>query len=79
MKLRRILTDKEQQFLIKNNAYEVFMKERQLHRLLYEVTYPDTFIDRYIWWSKTTQGSDYWCALHQQWIKEYEADQDTHR
>ena len=65
MKLRRILTDKEQQFLIKNDAYEAFMKNVVPTRLLTDER--TAFIDRYIYWVDTPQGYSYWSALYEAW------------
>ena len=65
MKLRRILTGKEQQFLINNSVYEAFMKNVDPARLL--TVKLDSFIDSCFYWANTPQGYAYWSELDEAW------------
>ena len=65
MKLTKILTDKEQQFLVNNDAYEVFMKNVDPTRLLTVKSF--SFIDNCFFWAATPQGHNYWSALDEAW------------
>ena len=65
MKLTKILTDREKQFLIDNGIYETFMRNIAPARLL--TNKRTAFIDRYIYWVDTPQGYSYWSALCEAW------------
>ena len=65
MKLTKILTDREKQFLVDNNIYEAFMENVDPTRLLTNDTL--SFINRYIYWAATPQGHYYWAALDEAW------------
>ena len=65
MKLTKILTDRERQFLIDNGIYEIFMENVDPARLL---TVEDfSFIDNCLHWAATPQGYYYWAALEEAW------------
>ena len=65
MKLIKILTDREKQFLINNSVYEIFMENVVPTRLL--TAKLDNFIDNCFCWVATPQGHYYWAALNEAW------------
>ena len=65
MKLTKILTDREKQFLIDNGIYEIFMENVDPARLLTVKSF--TFIDNCFHWVDTPQGYAYWSALDEAW------------
>ena len=65
MKLTKILTDREKQFLIDNGIYEIFMENVDPTRLLTVKSFG--FIDHCICWADTPQGHNYWSALDEAW------------